>query len=267
MIPRWTFAALAAAVATMPAAVPALAQWANVRTPNIARTSDGKPNLAASAPVTADGKRDLSGVWMVSQTFSDGVPKYGGNLAADLKPDDAPRLQPSAEALLKERVENRGKDFPLARCLPPGVPLIQAIPVPFKIVQVPGMIVILYEAWTIYRQIFTDGRRLPTDPNPTWMGYSVGTWDGDTLVVDTTGLNDQSWLDMMGHPHTEALHVIERYRRSDLGRMDIQITIDDPGAYLKPWTVTESSRLLPDTELLEFICNENEKDLPHLVGT
>jgi hypothetical protein len=266
MIPKWTCVALAAAVAIVPAAVPVLGQWTDVKTSNIPRSPDGKPNLAAPAPLTADGKPDLSGVWQVSQTFVDGVPKYLGNLASDLKLDDAPQLQPLAEVLLKHRMEGLGKDFPLSRCLPPGVPLITAIPVPFKIVQLPGMIVILYEAWTTFRQIFTDGRKLPEDPNPTWMGYSIGTWDGDTLVVDTTGLNDKSWLDLMGHPHTEALHVIERYRRSDLGRMEIQITIDDPGAYLKPWTVTESSRLFPDTELLEFICNENEKDLPHLVG-
>jgi hypothetical protein len=266
MIPKWTCLVLAAAVAIVPEAAPASGQWTNLRTPNIPRTPDGKPNLAAPAPLTTDGKPDLSGVWMVAQTFVDGVPKYGRNLAADLKPDDAPRLQPSAEALLKQRMESFGKDFPPSRCLPPGVPLIQAIPVPFKIVQIPGMVVILYEAWTIYRQIFTDGRRLPNNPDPTWMGYSVGTWNGDTLVVDTAGLNDKSWLDMMGHPHTEAMHVIERYRRGDLGRMEIQITIDDPGAYIKPWTATESARLLPDTELLEFICNENEKDVPHLVG-
>ena len=200
------------------------------------------------------------------RNFVDGVPKFGGNLAAELKLDDAPKLQPPAEALLKQRVENLGKDFPPSRCLPPGVPLIQAIPAPFKIVQTPNMVVILYEAWTIYRQIFTDGRRLPKDPNPTWMGYSVGTWNGDTLVVETAGMNDKSWLDMMGHPHTEALHVIERYRRSDFGRMEIQMTIDDPGAYRKPWTVTEGTHWLRDTELLEFICNENEKDSSHLVG-
>jgi hypothetical protein len=143
---------------------------------------------------------------------------------------------------------------------------MQAVPAPFKIVQTPGLVVILYEGWTIYRQIFTDGRRLPKDPNPAWMGYSAGSWDGDTLVVDTAGFNDKSWLDLMGHPHTEALHVVERFRRSDLGRMETQITIDDPVAYTKPWTVTESSRLLPDTELLEFFCNENERDVPHLVG-
>jgi len=215
MIPKSTCLALAAAVAIVPMALPAFGQWEKVKTPNISRAPDGTPNLAAPAPLTADGKPDLSGVWMVAQTFVDGVPKYGGNLAADLKLDDAPRLRPSAEALLNQRVQNGSKDFPPSRCLPPGVPLMQAIPAPFKIVQLPGMIVILYEAWTTFRQIFTDGRSLPADPNPTWMGYSVGAWTGDTLVVDTVGLNDKSWLDMMGHPHTEALHVIERYRRSD----------------------------------------------------
>ena len=125
---------------------------------------------------------------------------------------------------------------------------------------------ILYEGWTLYRQVFTDGRELPKDPNPSWLGYSVATWNADTLVVDTVGLNDRSWLDLTGHPHTEALHLVERFQRRDLGRMEIQITIDDPKAYRKPWTIIESTHLLPDTELLEFICNENEKDGPHLVG-
>ena len=163
---KWTRAALVLAISMVPGAVPAFGQWVNVRTANITRTSDGKPDLAAPAPRSADGKTDLSGIWMLSQPFVDGVPKYAGNLAADLKLDDAPRLQPSAEALLKQRMESLGKDFPPSRCLPPGVPLIQAVPVPFKIVQVPGMVIILYEAWTTFRQIFTDGRTPSQRPQP-----------------------------------------------------------------------------------------------------
>jgi len=175
-------------------------------------------------------------------------------------------MQPWAEELVNQRLSNHGRDIPTSRCLPPGVPLLQAVPTPFKIVQTQGLVVILYEGWTLYRQVFTDGRELPKDPNPSWLGYSVATWNADTLVVDTVGLNDRSWLDLTGHPHTEALHLVERFQRRDLGRMEIQITIDDPKAYRKPWTIIESTHLLPDTELLEFICNENEKDGPHLVG-
>src|SRR5579863_4321562 len=145
------------------------------------------------------------------------------------------------------------------------MPKLIVLPYPFKFVQVPGMMLMLYEGFTTYRQIFTDGRALPKDPNPAWLGYSVGHWDQDTLVVDTTGFNDQSWLDDPGHPHTEALHVVERLRRKDFGHLEIQIMIDDPKAYTKSWTVTENFNLLADTELLENIC-ENEKDVPHLVG-
>jgi uncharacterized protein (TIGR03435 family) len=160
---------------------------------------------------------------------------------------------------VNERLADLGKDLPTSRCFPPGVPLMQAVPAPFKIVQTPGLVVILYEGWTIYRQIFTDGRGLPKDPNPSWMGYSVGSWNGDTLVVETAGLNDKSWLDLTGHPHSEALHVVERFGRSDLGRMEIQITIGDPSAYRKPWTVTEGTHLLPDTELLELSATRMKK--------
>jgi hypothetical protein len=258
--------ALFAGLALVSATIPVVAQWEHVRTPDLPRTPDGTPNLSAPAPRTPDGKPDLSGVWVVSQPFVDGVPKYIRNLAADLTPDDGPAMRPWAAETVKQRLADFGKDFPVSRCLPPGVPLIHAIPVPFKIIQTPRAIVILYEAWTIYRQIFTDGRPLPKNPNPTWMGYSVGSWNGDTLVVDTVGLNDRSWLDLTGHPHTEALHVVERLRRNDLGHMEMQITIDDPETYMKPWTATEGVRLYPDAELLEFVCNENERDLPHLVG-
>jgi hypothetical protein len=137
--------------------------------------------------------------------------------------------------------------------------------VPWKIVQLPGEVVILYEAFTQYRQIFMDGRPLPKDPNPNWLGYSVGRYEGDTLVVESGGFNGKAWLDQAGHPATEALHVTERFRRKDFGHLQIQITIDDAKAYTKPWTVTEEPTLLVDSELLEFICNENEQDVKHFV--
>jgi hypothetical protein len=142
-----------------------------------------------------------------------------------------------------------------------GTPRSDLVPYPFKVLQVPGMVVILYEAVHSYRQIFADGRELPKDPNPTWFGYSVGRWQGDAFVVETSGFNDEGWLDNFGKPSTDQLRVTERFRRKDFGHMDIEITIDDPKAYTKPWTVTLPLILQPDTELLEYICNENNKYL------
>lgn len=243
-----------------PALAPLPAQWLKLPDKAIPRTKDGKPNLAAPAPHKADGKPDLSGVWQ-----SPGV-KYLQNIAADLKPEDVP-LQPWAAALLKERMTGvHAAEEPDANCLPQGVPKINVTPVPFKIVQNPDEVIILYEAFGQYRQIFMDGRALPKDPNPTWMGYSVGKWDGDALVIETIGFNGKMWIDQAGHPTTDAVHVTERLRRPDFGRLQIQVTIDDPKAYTKPWTVTEEMKLLPDTDLLEFVCNENNRDLPHLVN-
>lgn len=239
---------------------PLSAQWLNIRDGGIPRAKDGQPNLAAPAPRQADGKPDLSGIWQVPG------PNYLQNLAADLKPEDVP-MQPWAAALTKERMTgiHAGEESD-ANCLPQGVPKINVTPVPFKIVHNPNEVIILYEAFGLYRQIFMDGRQLPKDPNPTWMGYSVGKWDGDSLVVDTAGFNGRTWLDQAGHPATEALHVTERFRRPDFGHLNIEVTIDDPKAYTKPWTVTEGMRLIADTELLEFVCNENNRDLPHLVS-
>ena len=250
----------ASAVLCIAIATPLSAQWLKHPTPGIPRTPDGKPNLNAPAPRTADGKPDLSGIWEPEGT------KFIRNLAADLKPGDV-SFQPWAEALYNERLTGvLSKQEPDANCLPQGVPKINAAPVPWRIVQTPGMVVILYEAFTQWRQIFTDGRALPNDPNPTWLGYSVGKWDGDTLVVDTIGFNGKAWLDQQGHPASDALHVTERFRRPTLGKMELTITIDDPKAYTKPWTVTETPHLLADTELLEFVCLENERDQKHMIG-
>jgi hypothetical protein len=237
--------------------VTASAQWLNYRTPGMPRTADGKPNLSAPAPKTPDGKPDLSGLWQSAQG------KYLENLAADGTPAPA---QPWAEAFFKKIQASDGKGRPQERCLPHGVTDYDALPMPIKFIQTPGEIVILYEAYNHFRQVFLDGRPLPKDdPQPTWMGYSVGKWDGDTLVVDSGGFNDQTWLDDGGHPHTEALHITERFHRRDFGHMDLQLTVDDPKAYTKPWGATLRLNFLPDDELLENIC-ENEKDFAHIVG-
>jgi len=247
--------ALAVCGLCVPLAVPLGAQWINYPTPGMPRTPDGKPNLSAPAPKTPDGKPDLSGVW--EHLNSRGTAYY-------LDKIEIP-WQPWAESLFKERAANNQKDNPESRCLPRGLPKADAFDI-HKIIQTPGVIVVLYEYGTTFRQIFTDGRKLPKDPNPTWMGYSVGHWEGDTLVVESNGFNGKAWLSGQGNPITDALHVIERIRRRDFGHMDVQITIDDPKAYTKPWTAELHPELIPDTELIEFVCNENEKDLSHLVG-
>jgi hypothetical protein len=246
----------AALVIAFPA-LPLQAQWLNYPTAGIPRTKDGKPNLTAPAPKLADGTPDLSGIWM-----EPGL-KYLINVAADLK--EVP-FQPWAEAEYKKRMDTRGKDDPNNFCLPSGYPEKDAVTSPWKIVQTPGLVIILYESRTIFRQIFTDGRKLPVDPNPSWQGYSIGHWDGDTLVVETAGTNGKAWMDTNGHPVTDALKLTERFHRRDMGHLDLEITIDDPKAYTKPWTVKQTADLQPDTELLEYICEENNRDVGHFVG-
>jgi hypothetical protein len=236
---------------------PLSAQWLHYPTPGMPLTADGKPNLSAPAPKTRDGKPDLSGIWSTS-----GDMKYLQNLAAD--GIEVP-FQPWAAALYKERRDNLGKGHPSERCLTHGVTDFDALGVGWKLIQTPSTIVILYEAYNHYRQILVDGRPLPDPTQPAYMGYSVGKWEGDTFVVDTHGFNDIGWLDDGGHPQTEALHVTERFRRRDFGHMDLQLIIDDPKAYTKPWGPTLHLILHPDEELIESIC-ENEKDAPHKVG-
>jgi hypothetical protein len=234
------------------------AQWINYPTPGIPRTPDGKPNLTAPAPKLPDGKPDLSGLWL-----TDGI--YIGDIAKDLK-EPVPFQQWAAD-LYKRRRANESKDDPTGRCIVGGVPRSTAVPYPFKTLHATnGTFVILYEAVHSYRQIFTDGRPLPKDPNPQWFGYSVGKWEGDTLVVQSAGFNDNVWLDNFGHPATENLRVTERFKRKDFGHMSIDITIDDPKTYTKPWTVTLPLKYQPDTEMIEYMCTENEKDYDRLVG-
>lgn len=237
--------------------VPASAQWLKVPSPGLPRTPDGKPDLSAPTPRTANGRPDLSGIWEPT----------GFKFLTSLDSDGA-MMSPQPWALKKflHNQATASKDDPDAHCTPPGVPRIDAVPNPFKIIEYPKEVVILYEAFTIFRQIFTDGRGLPEDPNPAWLGYSIGRWDGDTFVVESSGFNDTTWLDNAGHPHSEALHVTERFRRPNTGRLTIEVTIDDPKAYMRPFTLTEDLHLLPDTDVLEFVCNENNKDLQHLVG-
>ena len=238
----------------------ASAQWEPYPWKNVPRTADGKIDLSAPARRLPDGKPDLSGFWVPSA----GV-KYLLNLAADFKPENVP-LKPWAEALYKERIENNGKDHPGVHCWPSGIPEKNNIPDGLKVVQTPDLVLFLHESRTIYRQVFTDGRSLPRNAQPTWMGYSVGKWEGDTFIVETIGQNGRTWLDMRGLPGTEALRVIERFSRPNIGHIDIEVTIDDPQAYTRPWTVKLGWNLLPDTDLIESICEENSKDLPHMVG-
>jgi hypothetical protein len=235
---------------------PASAQWLNHPTPGTPRLPDGRADLSAPAPRTADGKPDLTGVWRGAG------PLYRFNITQDLKPED---IQPWAEALFLQRVRDSRKDSPLARCLPVSVPFHDFFNL-VRIVQTPALTLMLYESPNSpHRTIFTDGRELPKDPNPTWLGYSVGGWEGDTFVITSGGFNDRAWLDSAGHPQTESLRITERMRRRDFGHMDFEITIDDPKAFTKPFTIKTERLLAADTDLLEDVC-ENERDLRRMTG-
>jgi hypothetical protein len=248
------------------------AQWLAYPTPGIPRTPDGKPNLLAPAPRSPDGRPDFSGTW----GWEDNRPcppegcadqKIGQefiNIGWGLK--DGLPYQPWAAELVKTRRANNSKDDPQTRCLPRGALRMHTDGLFKKIVQVPGLMVIMSERNAMYRQIFTDGRPLPADPNPSWNGYSSGKWDGDTLVVQTVGFRDDTWLDAGGSPLTGGGKMTERFRRPSFGKLEIEITVDDPKAYTKPWSVKLNQPIVADTELLDYICLENEKDGPHLVG-
>jgi hypothetical protein len=271
----WILIALAAAPTF------AQAQWLNHPTPGIPRTPDGKPNLSARTSRAADGRPNLSGLWQTEAAPADMLERlipgatngageeplsqYFINILSDFAPEAAP-IQPAAAALFLQRAKSFSNESPLSHCLPEGMPLIEMAPAPYKIVQTPGLTVMLYERDTTFRQVYTDGRKLPDDPQPTWLGYSVGKWDGDSLVVDTTGFNDRGWLDARGHTHSEALHLTERFHRSDFGHMEVQLTIDDPKTYTRPFTIQLKQRLQADSDLLESFCAENEKDSHHVDG-
>jgi hypothetical protein len=268
-----------------------LAQWPAIRTRGVPRTPAGQPDLTASTPRTSDGKPDLSGIWDNGRNTGGarggaatlGLGRGGATAApapaaaANAGPPNATffnvgagfseglPLQPWAAELVRKRMADNSKDNPDAHCLPMGFMQFHTHSQPRKIIQTPEMLLIIYEANSGLRQIFTDGRPLPDkDAQPWWYGYSVGKWEGDTLVVETTGFIDNIWLDVRGSPLTSSGRVIERFRRPNYGNLEIEITIDDPKAYTKPWTVKVSQRVYPDTELIEFICEE--RDATHYVG-
>ena len=213
-----------------------------------------KAQPAGPTPRAVDGKPDLTGIWTPDRTFI-----Y--DITSSLKPGEELPIQPWAEKITKEHMS---KDDPEANCLPAGVP--RMAPYPWKIVQTPKLIVFLYEGNIhTYRQIFMDGRPHPADPEPTWYGDSIGKWEGDTLVVDSVGFNDKFWFDFAGHPHTEKLHVTERYKRPDSAHLDYDVTIEDPGAYTRPFVMHGHSAIAPG-EIMEYVCNENNQDVSHIVG-
>lgn len=248
--------ALLLAVTLLASSTAVSAQYLIHRDPKLPRLPDGKPNLTAPAPRLADGRMDLSGLWnAVDGKFLTNIAQRAGFTAP---------FRPEAAAIFKERQDTQGRDRPAGRCLPHTVPSAMLVPMyPWKIVQTPSLVVILFESFTDYRQIFTDGRDYPTERAPTWMGYSLGAWEGDTFVVTTLGFNDKGWLDDGGHPRSEQMKVTERFRRKDYGHLEIEFTFDDPGSYTRPWSVTVPFELLPDTEIIENFC-ENERDAKHI---
>ena len=259
-------------------------QWLNYRTAGTPRGADGKPNLSAKAPRAPNGKPDLSGVWRTAYDSPDENERlFGAGVKTFVEPGDDPSsfskyfldilvdfardanpMRPATADVFRQNAARKSNSSS-ANCLPQGLPRTDINSyAPFKILQTPGVIAVLYEVDNTHRQIYIDGRPLPTDPQPTWGGYSVGRWEGDTLVVDVAGFNDRTWLDSGGHPHSDALRIQERFHRRDFGHMDLTVTVDDPKMYTKPFTIKVTEVLLPDTDILESVCNENEKDRVHL---
>ena len=246
-------------------------QWLEHPTPGLPKKADGSVNLSAPTPRQADGHPDFTGIWQtqprpcdpegcrdlpVGEEFFDIAHNIKGGLP----------YQPWTAALVKQRMADNAKDDPDPFCLPQSIMKMHTAPLMRKYLHLPGMFLILNERNATYRQIFMDGRKLEDDPLPTWRGYSVGAWEGDTLVVHSNGFRDDLWMDRNGDPMTSAAKTVEKFRRPNFGSMEIEVTIDDPKAYTRPWTVTLHQNYQPNTELLDFWCAENEKDLPHLVG-
>jgi hypothetical protein len=265
----------------------AVGQWLNYVPAGTPRTHDGKPDLTATVPRTAEGKPDLSGVWMHEMTtvaevrrifghrFDEAIEtnalgmeigtqhKYEFDILLDFKPEESP-MRPKAVEYLRRYAQGRRDGTDVCVGIP-GIPRADLLSEPIKIIQAPRTTVILYEAGNSHRQVFTDGRSLPKEFDlPAWLGYSVGHWEGDTLVVETAGFNDKSALDAMGHPHGEALRVVERYRRRDFGHLDVESTFDDPEFYTRPFTITVPHDLVADNDIFESFCNDNEKDRAHI---
>jgi hypothetical protein len=268
---------IAALVFIATAAVPLGAQWPKFPSPG-PKTPDGQYNLTAPTPRTADGKPDLSGVWETIQgRRGGGPPRVAAEGTGELPPSGsvfgnigdqisggAP-YQPWAAELVKKRMADNSKDNPDAHCLPMGIMQMTSHPYPKKIIQTPSEIIVIYEgSGTTVREIFLDGRTPAKDAEPWWNGYSTGRWEGDTLVVETVGFMDDGWLDVRGSPLTSAGKLTERFRRPNFGSLVIEVTVDDPKAYTKPFTATVNNRLLPDQQLIEFVCID--KSAVHYVG-
>ena len=274
------------------------AQWLHYPTAGTPKTRDGRPQLAARTPRAPDGRPDLSGIWTATNILVEpgcagcigqgqlplgavnmalkSNEEFARIVAGSLTPAQLLPYQPWAAELVRKRgiYAGRGIGDPKkddiidqhARCLPPNFPRAWLLPQYKRIVQTPRFIAILHEFNASYRQIFLDGRPLPVDPVPTWNGYSSARWDGDTLVIQSAGFRDDLWLDMSGSPLTEAGHVTERLRRVNYGTLQVEVTVDDRNAYTKPWTVRMDQAIVLDTELLDHICLENEKDVAHFVA-
>jgi len=263
---EWILSRAALAAMTF---VPVSAQWLNYPSPGVPRLANGQPNLSAPAPRAADGKPDLSGLWLIEG--GNNVNNFGGigpgttqfwDIYAGIK--EGLPFQPWAAELRKTRKSENSKTSPGVHCLPIGILQMHTVPFPRRLVQAPGYLAMLHEREG-FRQIFTDGRPVLSDPQPTWLGYSTGKWDGDTLVVQTTGFRDGLWADNNGTPLTDAAKITERFR-PNFGKLEVEVTVDDPKAYTKPWTVHLNQSIMVDTDLLEYVCNEDEKDSSHMVG-
>jgi len=276
---------LLVSVAIMVAAAGVQGQWLNYPDPRIPRLPDGKPNLSAQ-PLRAEGKPDLSGVWKAEITpesewrrrFGDAAVEtrlksriegmgigtnsiYSADLMLDIPPEEqAQLLRPAAVDRMRQL-----RIAPSESCLPLGFPMASLLTPVTKLTQAPNVLIMLLEEGNVYRQIYLDGRPLPKDPQPSWLGYSVGRWEGETLVVETNGLNDKTVIDGAAHPRSESMHMTERYRRRDVGHMDVEMTFNDPVYYTRPFTAKVTWVLQPDTDILEYVCNENEKDRAHMV--
>jgi len=265
------FAGLFALVLTV-VSIPASAQWLNYPTARVPRLPDGSPNLQAPTPRTADGKPDFSGIWEPDKNrpcpaggcADMQIPQEFLNIGWSLK--EGPPYREWAAEIRKTRTEQNGKDDPVSRCLPGGVIKLHTTPLLRKIIQTPDLLVTLNEMDATFRQIFIDGRPLPTINLPSFKGFSIGKWESDTLVVQTTGFPDGLWLDRNGSPLSDAARITERLRRVNYGTMEIEITIDDAKTYTRPWTIKLIHKIVVDTELMDYICTENEKDFAHLIG-
>ena len=264
---RFTKAALLV-LSVGPAA--ALAQWLGYPTPGIPRLEDGTPDMGAPAPRTAEGKPDFSGIWFANVPSTDmcdagdciqeeRMAREQINLGINL--EGGLPYTPWSRERMAERQRDGGLHDPHMHCMPPNFPRAWTLPQHIKIVQTPDLMVMLHEFNAAYREVFLDGRPLPEDPNPTWNGYSTAHWEGDTLVIETNGIRDDMWLDIQGSPVTESARVTERLRRVNFGLMEVEISVDDPKAYTKPWSVTIEMAYQPDTTMLEEICLDDEQNV------